>query len=95
MKIAFDINGTLKKTDESETQTMISFLKLLKKAGHFIIIWSGDDLDEIKRFIAEYHLESFIDSAISKLSASQDNLPDIAFDDSDFAYLAKVAVIKI
>jgi len=38
MKIAFDINGTLRKAGAEETKVMIGFLKILKKAGHFIIV---------------------------------------------------------
>ncbi len=95
MKIAFDINGTLKRTEQVETQAMLNLLKILKKAGHFIIVWSGDDIEEIKKFISSNQLEPYVDSAICKLNIKSENLPDIAFDDSDFAYLAKLATIKV
>lgn len=95
MKIAFDINGTLKKVSPEDTQSMLGFLKILKKAGHYIIIWSGDDIHEINQFISNYQLGPYVDLAVSKLNFKQENLPDIAFDDSDFAYLAKLATIKV
>lgn len=95
MKIAFDITGTLLRTSEEETKAMIVFLKILKNAGHTIIVWSGDDLDTVNRFIEKYVLKDFVDFTTSKLSVKPENFPDIAFDDSEFGYLGKLATIKV
>lgn len=95
MKIAFDINGTLRRAESEETKVMIGFLKILKKAGHFIIVWSGDDVADINKFIGEYKLEEFVDIACNKLDSDPENMPDVAFDDSEFAYLAKKVTIKV
>jgi len=92
MKIAFDINGTLRKAGAEETKVMIGFLKILKKAGHFIIVWSSDD---INKFISEFELGEFVDIACNKLDSDPKNMPDVAFDDSEFAYLAKKVTIKV
>ncbi len=95
MKIAFDINGTLKRIDAEETKTMINFLKILKKAGHFIIVWSGDEVSKISEFISKNELGEYVDQACNKLDIDPKNMPDIAFDDSEFAYLAKKVTIKV
>lgn len=95
MRIAFDINGTLRRIDTEETNAVINFLKILKKAGHFIIVWSGDDIDDINKFIDEYKLTDYIDIACNKLDIDLKDMPDVAFDDSEFAYLAKKVTIKI
>ncbi len=95
MKIAFDIKGTLLRSNESETQTMIDFLKILKKAGHYIIVWSSDDMYMINDFIKKAKLDEFVDLACSKLDIKPEDLPDVAFDDGDFAYLAKTVTVKV
>jgi phosphoglycolate phosphatase-like HAD superfamily hydrolase len=95
MKIAFDINGTLKRVNEEETKAMVTLLKILKNAGHFIIVWSGDGISEINKFITEYELSDYVDIACNKLDSDPKNMPDIAFDDSEFAYLAKKVNIKV
>lgn len=95
MKIAFDINGTLRRINQSETNTMIEFLKILKKAGNYIIVWSGDDAYEINKFVSDYGLNEYVDLAVSKLHIKPSDLPDIAFDDADFGYLGKIATIKV
>lgn len=95
MKIAFDINGTLKRVDAEETKAMVTLLKILKKAGHFIIVWSGDDISEINKFISDYELSKYVDIACNKLDSDPKDMPDVAFDDSQFAYLAKKVTIKV
>ncbi len=95
MKIAFDINGTLKRFDPEETKAMVTLLKILKKAGHFIIVWSGDDVSEINKFIDDYELSQYVDIACNKLDSDPKDMPDVAFDDSEFAYLARKVTIKV
>lgn len=95
MKIAFDINGTLRRVDTEETKAMVTLLKILKKAGHFIIVWSGDDISEINKFINHYELSEYVDIACNKLDSNPKDMPDVAFDDSEFAYLAKKVTIKV
>jgi hypothetical protein len=95
MKIAFDINGTLKRVNEEETKAMVTLLKILKNVGHFIIVWSGDDISEINKFINDYELSEYVDIACNKLDSDPKDMPDVAFDDSEFAYLAKKVMIKV
>lgn len=95
MRIAFDISGTLLRANEEETKSMIMFLKILKNAGHTIVVWSGDDVDTVNKFIEQYALKDFVDIATSKLSVKPEDFPDIAFDDSEFGYLGKLATIKV
>lgn len=94
MKIAFDITGTLKRSTSEETKTMIDFLKILKKAGHFIIVWSGDDRTEIVKFVKENDLCEFVDLMVDKLKIEAEDLPDIAIDDNELIFAKKV-VIKV
>lgn len=94
MKIAFDIIGTLKRSSSEETKTMIDFLKILKKAGHFIIVWSGDDRTEIVKFVKENDLTEFVDLMVDKLKIEAKDLPDIAIDDNELIFAKKV-VIKV
>lgn len=94
MRIAFDITGTLKRVSKEETETMINFLKILKKAGHFIIIWSGDEKNEIVRFVKENNLTEFVDLMVDKLKIKAEDLPDVAIDDNELIFAKKV-VIKV
>lgn len=94
MKIAFDITGRLLRVDAQETESMINLLKILKKAGHFIIVWSGSDIEEINEFIESKNIKEHVDLAVCKSDVKPENFPDVAFDDSQFAYLAK-ATIKV
>lgn len=95
MRIAFDITGTLSRSDSIESDAMITFLKILKKAGHYIIVWSDDDIERINQFIEAKTLTEFVDLTVSKLSVKPEDFPDIAFDDSEFGYLGKLATIKV
>lgn len=94
MKIAFDVNGTLLRNNEDETKTMVGFLKILKKAGHFIIIWSGDDVEEIIKVIRKLEIEDYVDKVMSKLNFDKDFIPDISIDDNPGAFASKI-VIKV
>lgn len=95
MRIAFDINGTLRRMNQAESQTMVEFLKILKKAGHFIIVWSGDDTAEVNKYVSDKDLKEYVDLSISKLNIKTEDLPDIAFDDADYGYLGRIATIKV
>lgn len=95
MKIAFDITGTLLRLDATETESMINLLKILKKAGHYIIVWSGSEINEINEFIESKNLSEYVDLAVCKTDVKPKDFPDIAFDDSQFAFLAKKATIKV
>lgn len=90
-----ETNRTLKRVDAEETKAMVTLLKILKKAGHFIIVWSGDDISEINKFISDYELSVYVDIACNKLDSDPKDMPDVAFDDSEFAYLARKVTIKV
>ncbi len=94
MKIAFDITGTLMRSSKEETETMINFLKILKKAGHKIIVWSGDEQNEIEKFVRKYSLTDFVDLMVDKLHIKPEDLPDISIDDNEYVFAKKV-VIKV
>lgn len=94
MKIAFDINGTLLRSNPDETKTMVNLLKILKNAGHFIIVWSGEDIEEIIKTVKELKIDGYIDHVMSKLNFDKEFTPEISFDDNPGAFATK-AVIKV
>lgn len=94
MKIAFDIQGVLISNDNVRSETMINLLKMLKEAGHFIIVWSGDDIGLMKKQMNEIGIMDYIDFLVNKMNIDKDMLPDIAFDDNELV-LARYATIKI
>lgn len=90
MKIAFDVHGTLIRPTEEETLAVVEFLKILKRAGHYIIVWSGDDIEQIEPVIKELKIQNFVDLITTKINFKE--LPDIAFDDNEFAFSNKVTI---
>ncbi len=92
MKIAFDVQGTLIRSNKDESIVMVEFLKILKKAGHYIIVWSGDDVERTKSIIKQLGIEEFVDFVTSKLNTK--DYSDVAFDDNEFAFSRK-ATIKV
>lgn len=94
LTIAFDLRGTLisAKTVE-DTIAMQLLLKRLKKAGHRIIVWSGDHESEVEEVIRNLHLNSYVDAYYNKLTAKEK--PDVVFDDDpDFTGLASGDISK-
>lgn len=80
MKIAFELNCVIGRELDREFNSIISFIKILKRAGHVIILWSESELDEIQIFVKENKLTGYIDIVASKSSIREENIPDIAFD---------------
>lgn len=74
MKIAFDIDGTLK--GEYEDQTWLHRqLRKYAEAGHDVIVWSGGGVDYAQRYVGYRNLPARV---IAKCSEAV----DIAFDDA-------------
>ena len=92
MKIAFDVHGTILRDTKNETQAIVELIKILKKAGHYIIVWSSDDVQDTRIVVEELHIKKFVDSVISKMDIKE--WPDIAFDDNQFPF-SKMATIKV
>ncbi len=90
MKIAFDVQGTLIRSNKEETTTMVEFLKILKKAGHYIIVWSGDEVERTELLIKNLGIQEFVDLITSKLNPK--DISDIAFDDNEFAFSRKCTI---
>lgn len=65
--IAFDINGTLTGTDNPEDAIAAQqILKRLKRAGHKIIVWTGNTKEDAQRIVKELKLEDYVDECRSK-----------------------------
>lgn len=94
MKIAFDVNGTLLRASREETEVMVGFLKILKNAGHFIIVWSSEEVEKTELILEELKINEYVDKVIDKLHIDTNFLPDIAFDDNPIAFSIK-ATIKV
>jgi hydroxymethylpyrimidine pyrophosphatase-like HAD family hydrolase len=90
MKIAFDVNNTLIKHEYSNT--IVEMLKLFKRAGHYIIVWSTLGKSYVDQTIEELGIEQFVDETAGKNEYS-DELPDIAIDDKSIE--SKKATINI
>lgn len=94
MRIAFDLQGVLISDDIEKSQSMIGLLKILKNAGHFIIVWSGEDTSKIRKQIRKIGIEDYVNLVVRKMNIDKDMLPDIAFDDNELN-IARFATIKM
>ncbi len=94
MNMAFDIHGTLLRSNEKETEVMAGLLKILKNAGHTIIVWSGEDLDEIIKIVRDLEIEEYVDKVMTKINFDRNYMTEIAFDDNPAAFAVK-AVIQV
>lgn len=96
--IAFDVHGTLYDHMGKPRTQVIEFLKVLKKAGHTIIVWSTETRAEVWMVITDLDLEEYVDMHGSKLDVGKSwlpDMPDIAFDDQAMLGLAIEATIKV
>lgn len=93
LRIAFDVNGTLIGTTDSQDALAIQLLlKRLKKAGHQIIVWSGNGAEYANEKVTNLGLQDYVDEFASKLDDIE--RPDIAFDDV-WGVLASGVTIKV
>jgi len=90
--IAFDVNGVLVGSKNSET--LINLLKVLKSAGHHIIVWSGNGKEYVEEVVKELNLESYVDEYSDKLLCK--SKPEIAIEDDKCAFaLGTIATILV
>lgn len=94
MKIAFELNCIIKRELEIEISIIIGFIKVLKCAGHSIILWSECEPSITAIFIKEHKLTGYIDIIASKLSLNEECIPDIAFD-CDEGEISRIVTISI
>lgn len=94
MKIAFDMTTISQREYPEDTKTIIHFMKILKRAGHFIILWDSSQQDDINAFIYKYKISGYADLVVSKLSIKPQDLPDIAFDMNE-KEISHIITIKI
>ncbi|BCX14221.1 MAG: hypothetical protein KatS3mg085_753 [Candidatus Dojkabacteria bacterium] len=93
LRIAFDINGTLVGTsDPDDSLAMQLLIKRLKKAGHTIILRTGDTVEYSMQKAKELGLDQYIDEYATKLDIEE--RPDVAFDDV-WGMLATGVTIKV
>lgn len=90
----FDVQGTLVGTKlEEDTLAMKLLLKRLKRAGHEIIVWSGNDLQATKDTINRIGLSDFVDKYEEKLNP--EGVADVLFDDDPLMSISPWAKISI
>ncbi len=93
LRIAFDVNGTIIGTNDPDDALAIHLLiKRLKRAGHTIILWTGDTIEYAMQKAKDLGLDQYIDEYATKLDIAEK--PDIAFDDV-WGLLATGVTIKV
>ncbi len=79
--------------ENSDRNIIIAFLKLLRRKGHTIIIWSNLSEENIRGKIESIALNDYIDFIIRKDNAISEGLyPDIIFDANDISLPDSVTV---
>lgn len=83
--IAFDVDGTLIRSDESPRWDIIAMLKTLQLSGggNRIIVWSGGGKDYADLWVRRLFLKEYVDEIRSKPMGEDYKKPDIAFDDEE------------
>lgn len=86
MIIAFDIDGTLVKLDNTPNYGVIDYLRLFQRDHHRIIVWSGGGVEYAQHWVEKLGLKN-----VEVNIKSKDLGVDICFDD-EFVDLAKVNI---
>lgn len=94
-RIAFNLDDVLRRDNSEERAVMIGFLKILKKSGHFIIVWSGNEKLNMKKIVEENNLTDFVDLALNKHDLQQNYAPDVVFEENELISIEKQVNILI
>ena len=87
--IAFDVDGTLLKSDDSANENTRTLLRILSEMPDTrIIVWSGGGSEYARMMAKRIHVDHWVDECATKDGFIN---PDITFDDMD-AQLGKVNI---
>lgn len=66
MTIAFEINCLENRDTIEDAKILLEFLKILKRAGHYIIVWARNKDCDIELFVKKSRLSGYIDEVTTK-----------------------------